>query len=182
MKAQINEIKRMQQLAGILKENEGDNISELYGTFTPGEVERTLGDWKNKVDFYNITGEELKGDLLKYALEIVQKNPKFPLIIAANPGQPSLVGELSQSIVSQLKLNGILPANEKVATQEIKKYIDLNPGRTPTSLGQDAESHGGISMQMAQEIIENPYKEKEAGTKLERIKNDLVKAYPGMKF
>jgi hypothetical protein len=36
MKAQINEIKRMQQLAGILKENEGDNILE--------EGDKKIGD------------------------------------------------------------------------------------------------------------------------------------------
>jgi hypothetical protein len=58
MKTQINEIKRMQQLAGIIKENQGqeiNSIDEMYNF-----LENTLKDYINETK--NIAGLDLDWD------------------------------------------------------------------------------------------------------------------------
>ena len=64
MKQQINEIKRMQQLAGILKENQP--TEKYYAVFN------LLGDYNDGVPFYTITDtkEEMVNKLNKIYLEL----------------------------------------------------------------------------------------------------------------
>ena len=74
MKKQINEVERMQELAGILKENEGQTLTNEEKTELESKIEKFLNEAIFSSNFMHRDNENLSPTLEEQAIKFIIDN------------------------------------------------------------------------------------------------------------